>query len=783
MDCQRIEERLTRYALGDLPAAERADVAAHLQDCAVCQTSLRDIRPTLDLLRDVLADRSEAPERLSAARRARILDAAARREPARVRWFLVPHRALAMAAGLTVVCGFVWLAVRSLHPLPSAESEAPVGRVKTERAQPAPWRTDFLSDAKTAKADACLEAPAPVVAGGPAGTASAAAPVPAEPSGKAAGLRLDEGGAAGQPPESAHTRVAPRPLPVPPAASVPETASPAAPTLAPTPALVRSAPAAPAVTPPPAKDMDAAEVSDNEAAKRAWGDGRKDAPRDRDGTPDLGLVADKVNRTVVRDPSARSETETKKKASEPAGYRYKGALEQPAPSAAVPPAEPKLEAVEAPEPGPVSGRTMARELARPGETREVQWATAAPTGTVAPGVATDEVSTVARAKMPSSTTAVPRLLGWSAGAESDAEKRREEQTAENEWVRDRASARAYETEGMALRKEANGAHAPRAELGAGAPLKVGGELAMASEGAVGVAGGSVHGVKAAKPDGANVVAAERPEEATRERGKSHLERGRRRDAASPPAESALVLADAEAQDPKADPLAKASLDVLADSYAYARSCLLQKRLPPADTVRTEDFVNALTSVYAPPADRPAAVYVEAGPSPFAGGMTLVKLGVRAKRGGRDLEIQPSFDPARVARWRALGYESRPPKPSGSREWVTMLFEVEPKASGGPLGTARVKVRPAPSAAVEEIVVPLTAEVGKRFETMSAGFRLAACAAEFAEILGRSPSAAGSRLEDVARALRPVARERGQDPHAAELLSLVETAASLFSPAP
>jgi hypothetical protein len=113
----------------------------------------------------------------------------------------------------------------------------------------------------------------------------------------------------------------------------------------------------------------------------------------------------------------------------------------------------------------------------------------------------------------------------------------------------------------------------------------------------------------------------------------------------------------------------------------------------------------------------------------------------------------------------------------------MLFEVEAKASGGPLGTARVKVRPAPSAAVEEIEVPLAAEVGKRFEAMSADFRLAACAAEFSEILGRSPSAAGSRLEDVARALRPLTRERGQALHAAELLSLVETAASLPSHAP
>ena len=58
--------------------------------------------------------------------------------------------------------------------------------------------------------------------------------------------------------------------------------------------------------------------------------------------------------------------------------------------------------------------------------------------------------------------------------------------------------------------------------------------------------------------------------------------------------------------------------------------------------------------------------------------------------------------------------------------------------------------------------------------MDARFRLAACAAEFAEILRGSPHAAGSRLEDVARTLRPVALELNLDNRIQELLRLTET---------
>ena len=58
--------------------------------------------------------------------------------------------------------------------------------------------------------------------------------------------------------------------------------------------------------------------------------------------------------------------------------------------------------------------------------------------------------------------------------------------------------------------------------------------------------------------------------------------------------------------------------------------------------------------------------------------------------------------------------------------------------------------------------------------MDVRFRLAAAAAEFAEILRGSPFAAGSGLGDVARVLRPVALELSLDNRIQEFLRMAET---------
>jgi hypothetical protein len=63
----------------------------------------------------------------------------------------------------------------------------------------------------------------------------------------------------------------------------------------------------------------------------------------------------------------------------------------------------------------------------------------------------------------------------------------------------------------------------------------------------------------------------------------------------------------------------------------------------------------------------------------------------------------------------------------------------------------------------------------RFEAAPVRFRLAACVAEFSEILRGSPFAAGSRFDDLALVLGSVANELYLDKRVQELTRLVSGA--------
>jgi hypothetical protein len=80
------------------------------------------------------------------------------------------------------------------------------------------------------------------------------------------------------------------------------------------------------------------------------------------------------------------------------------------------------------------------------------------------------------------------------------------------------------------------------------------------------------------------------------------------------------------------------------------------------------------------------------------------------------------------------------------------------------------------AEIEKKILP--SDLRPQFEAAAVRFKLAACVAEFAEILRGSPFADGSTFEDVAKVLRPVALELNNDPQVQELLSLVHSASSL-----
>ncbi len=159
----------------------------------------------------------------------------------------------------------------------------------------------------------------------------------------------------------------------------------------------------------------------------------------------------------------------------------------------------------------------------------------------------------------------------------------------------------------------------------------------------------------------------------------------------------------------------------------------------------------------------------------------------------DVKIQVEFNPARVKVYRQLGYENRKLRQEdfrndaidagevGSGQAVTALYELSlvPDAPRGPLGTVRVRYRDLATGRIAEVESPLSENQAQpRPDVSGASFKLAACAAEFAEVLRGSPYAEDGDLAEVAALLRPVALEYALDTRVQELLRLVEKAASL-----
>jgi Ca-activated chloride channel family protein len=107
MNCKQIHPLLTQYLLGDLDAEQSTVIDAHLAGCEACRAERDVLEPTLALLSEALAEPVVAPQRLSASHRKRIL------YPSRtlrvIAWVGESHPRLAVAAGLVLVCGVLWL--------------------------------------------------------------------------------------------------------------------------------------------------------------------------------------------------------------------------------------------------------------------------------------------------------------------------------------------------------------------------------------------------------------------------------------------------------------------------------------------------------------------------------------------------------------------------------------------------------------------------------------------------------------------------------------------------
>ncbi|MGA8279057.1 MAG: von Willebrand factor type A domain-containing protein, partial [Rhodanobacteraceae bacterium] len=81
------------------------------------------------------------------------------------------------------------------------------------------------------------------------------------------------------------------------------------------------------------------------------------------------------------------------------------------------------------------------------------------------------------------------------------------------------------------------------------------------------------------------------------------------------------------------PVSTFSIDVDTGSYTNVRRMLEEGRLPPADAVRAEEFINYFDYAYAPPAERrtPFSVTTELAPAPWNAERQLLLVGIQGYR--------------------------------------------------------------------------------------------------------------------------------------------------------
>ena len=170
-----------------------------------------------------------------------------------------------------------------------------------------------------------------------------------------------------------------------------------------------------------------------------------------------------------------------------------------------------------------------------------------------------------------------------------------------------------------------------------------------------------------------------------------------------------------------------------------------------------------------------------------------ELGSTLETVARDAKIQVEFNPARVRRWRLIGYENRDIADRdfrndavdagevGSGQAATALYELEliGDEAAGEVGTVRVRYKDVETGAVTEIEEKLTDErLAVRGAEGRTRFELAASAAEFAEQLRGSDHARGRGLDEIERVMTGVTGVLRLDGRAEELLGLVRMARGL-----
>lgn len=166
---------------------------------------------------------------------------------------------------------------------------------------------------------------------------------------------------------------------------------------------------------------------------------------------------------------------------------------------------------------------------------------------------------------------------------------------------------------------------------------------------------------------------------------------------------------------------------------------------------------------------------------------------------KDVKIQVEFDPAKVIRYRLLGYENRAIADAAFRDntvdagevgaghEVTALYELKARPEGegktaeaeSKLATIRVRYLTVDHGEAVEFARPVTSRDSKgAFADVSPHFQLTACVAELAEVLRDSYWARGSSLDRVASMVETLLPKLDGDQDAVELVALLKKADAL-----
>lgn len=159
---------------------------------------------------------------------------------------------------------------------------------------------------------------------------------------------------------------------------------------------------------------------------------------------------------------------------------------------------------------------------------------------------------------------------------------------------------------------------------------------------------------------------------------------------------------------------------------------------------------------------------------------------------RDVKIQVDFDTVTVRSYRLIGYENRDVADDkfrddsedggeiGSGHQVTALYEIKlhKNTRHGHLATVNIRYKHPDNAEVDEVRHEVTIrELHDEFEEGSVDFKLAAAAAEFGEILGKSYWAKEHDIEQLMHLVKEIFQENDRG-EIIELMDLIAKAGKL-----